>query len=188
MLTRLFGGNLSIPLLNPCTPPVTRPECPARDLPPSSREPSSPIQAAAAAPPGSPPSWDPCLCRCRSVSEARKFVSDFPDRPRVDPFPSGAFLGGLTHKTAPDQTDTMSSVDKNRQASLEAGKRKVPPRPGSHPRYLRASTHRDPPRPLIKMSERKVISPSSADSPSADIPFRPPRIDSWRLSSSASSR
>jgi hypothetical protein len=102
--------------------------------------------------------------------------------------PQGAFLGALTHKTAPDQTDTMSSVDKNRQASLEAGKRKVPPRPGSHPRYLRASTHRDPPRPLIKMSERKVISPSSADSPSADIPFRPPRIDSWRLSSSASSR
>ena len=73
--------------------------------------------------------------------------------------PQGAFLGGLTHKTAPDQTDTMSSVDKNRQASLEAGKRKVPPRPGSHPRYLRASTHRDPPRPLIKMSEGKVISP-----------------------------
>ena len=92
-----------------------------------------------------------------SVSEARNFVSDF--GPRGDPFPSGAFLGALTHKTAPDQTDTMSSVDKNRQASLEAGKRKVPPRPGSHPRYLRASTHRDPPRPLIKLSERKVISP-----------------------------
>lgn len=42
-------------------------------------------------------------------------------------------LSPATQRRATSEKDTMSSVDKNRQASLEAGKRKVSPRSAPFP-------------------------------------------------------